>query len=196
MIARDLCTGWGGWLDGLVLEGFDDVHGYDVDARILEGNPHPTTCIDVYDLPAHELEGADLITASPPCRDFSKLAMGLGQKWRVKPDPGGRGLDLVKRCLKIIRDAEPRYWILENVVGLIPYLGEKPRFKAWVSPTMYRAFWGNFPAFLVPRDMRKGRMTVRFNWDGLGSARNSKIPLAFSRAVGKAVRDAVTSSPD
>lgn len=70
------------------------------------------------------------VWASPPCTDFS-----IANPRR----PERPSLDLVFAALRAVRDWRPRFWILENVTGLIPFLGV-PTQK--VGPW---CLWGYFP---------------------------------------------------
>ena len=210
--ALDLFCGLGGMSDGLATEGFE-VLGVEIDPRIAGLYDHPVIVADVRDLDPTEFAGYDLIVGSPPCRDFSSLARMWGHTWKRPPDPEGVGLSLVNAFLNFIAVAKPKFWIMENVPGLCSYLELQPRFKVKLGQTMKRCFWGNFPSFLVPRDMNKKpffkrdknrmrRRSIRHKkiledvpgwlsdqWE------RARIPLPFSRALGKAVFNELRAEP-
>ena len=188
--ALDLYCGLGGWSDGLAMEGFD-VLGVEVNPKIAGLYNHPCIIADVTTLDGRLLRGLDLIVGSPPCRDFSSLANAGRTRWKRPPDPYGEGLRLVLAFLRIVREAEPTYWLMENVPGLTRYLDIPPRTTTYLGATMRRCLWGNYPAFLVPRDMRKPRMEGMHNWDGMASFKRARIPLPTARALGRSVRDAL-----
>jgi hypothetical protein len=82
------------------------------------------------------------ILAAPPCTEFS-LAKN-GQERDVL-----RGLSVVNGCMRVILQAQPQWWALENPHGLLSkYLGT-PRFQfqpytfgdPWTKRT---CLWGNF----------------------------------------------------
>lgn len=108
--------------------------GYDV---ILVGsdigveNYHP-------DRPIHG------IIANPPCTEFSIARSG------GKPRLNEIGMSLVKECQRIIEEAKPEFWVIENPAtgALKNYLGEPDYvYQPWWfgSPwTKKTALWGRF----------------------------------------------------
>jgi len=205
MKALDLFCGLGGWSDGLAMEGFE-VLGVEIEPEIAELYKHSVIVADIRDLDGLDFQGYDLIVGSPPCRDFTKLRYPGKKRWKIPPDPEGRGMKLVNTFLVFVKRAQPIYWIMENVPYLEDYLGIEPRTICYISKTMRRAFWGNFPAFLIPRDYRKGilssginratgqprKATHEYKYTGkLRKWERAKIPLPTARALGKAVREAL-----
>jgi len=191
MKALDLFCGLGGWSDGLALEDFE-VLGVEILPRIAELYKHPVIVSDVCDLDPSEFKGYDLIVGSPPCRDFVK---GSDSHWKIKKDPM-KGLRLIKAFLNLVDQATPTYWLMENVWGAVEYLDLPPRGNFKLSRTMYRPFWGNFPAFLIPVDYNKKHMQVYSNrWKReLRQWEKARIPLPVSRALGRATRNAILRS--
>ena len=191
----DLYCGLGGWSDGLAMEGFE-VLGVEIEPYIAKLYEHPVIVADVRDLDSKNFKGYDLIVGSPPCRDFTQIPdvrykEGEGYKitpWKEPKNPK-RGLELVNAFLRIIEEAEPTYWIMENVVGLTKHLELKPKMITRLGKGMKRAFWGSFPPFFVVRDYS---LKPKENIQGkLRKWERAKIPIAFSRALGKAIRNAV-----
>jgi hypothetical protein len=95
--------------------------------------------------PARRVHGAG---ANPVCTDFSTLRRGPG----IVPSNPEDGMFLVRECLRVIEEAEPVWWWLENPATgrLRDFLG-KPTFEyePWQfgSPwTKRTALWGNFNA--------------------------------------------------
>jgi len=186
MKALDLFCGLGGWSDGLALEGFE-VLGVEIEPKIAALYKHPVIVEDVRNLDGRDFRGYDLIVGSPPCRDFTR--MNRFKHWKIPADPEGRGMELVNAFLRIVREANPRFWLMENVLGLEKYLGQPPRCKARLSRTMIRGFWGNFPTFFIPKTLVK--RNIREIQGSLRKWERAKIPLPASRALGKAVREAL-----
>ena len=194
MRALDIFQGLGGWSDGLAKEGFE-VLGIEIDPEIAEMCKHPTIVEDVKRFSGWEYQGQfDLIVGSPPCRDFTRLPDKGHTPWANPKNPI-RGYELVWHFIRIVNEIQPRFWLMENVSGLADYLEEKglppgkPRCRARISRTMIRCFWGNFPPFLVPKDMLKQNI-----WDVQGKYRKwerAKIPLPVARALGKAIKSAL-----
>lgn len=181
MRALDCFCGLGGWSDGLYQAGFE-VQGIDV---INVGYQYSLTISDIRMLNGKNYEGFDIIVGSPPCRDFTKLARGIGKfSWKEKPDVEG-SLDLVKHYLKFVEDANPRFWLMENNPFLAKYVGE-PVTVARLAPTMVRAFWGNYPDFLIP--MQHRRLKTEKVTGELRSWKRAKIPVAVGKALGETVK--------
>jgi len=191
--ALDLFCGLGGWSDGLAEEGFE-VLGVEIEPYIAELYKHPVIIQDVRELAGADFSGYDLIVGSPPCRDFSRMTDRGYTPWAVPKDPA-RGYELVRSFLRIVSEAEPRYWLLENVPGLAKYCVEndlppgKPRCKARLSKTMVRCFWGNYPSFLIPKDLEK--RNLRDIQGPLRKWERAKIPLPVARALGRSVKAAI-----
>jgi len=84
------------------------------------------------------------IIANPVCTEFS-LAMGF--QYAVSKSPS---LDMVKHCQRIIKEANPVFWIIENPYSgmLKHYLGRPTyNYEPWEygSPwTKRTALWGDF----------------------------------------------------
>ena len=143
----DLCCGLGGWSDGFADAGFD-VLGIDI-------NPQPKYRHPFWQADIRKVRIgpgiAKVITASPPCTEFSYLtAMSAAKGSRGPPDPEGPlGMGLVREVQRIVREARPDFWIMENVQGAIRYIPEQPRIerRPWY-------FWGDFPDFLFPTSNR------------------------------------------
>lgn len=212
--ALDLFCGLGGWSDGLEAEGFD-VLGVEIEPRIAALYKHPVIVADVCSLNPKDFKGYDLIVGSPPCRDFSKVGWAVGNNWKRKPDPEGEGMKLINAFLNFVEIAKPSYWLMENVPQAAPYVEKHrnivPAVITKLGKNMKRAFWGNFPPFLVSRDYRKkqiGRLRNRKKINGelilsspikqnevydgwLRSWEAARIPSPVAQALGKAVKEAL-----
>jgi hypothetical protein len=200
----DCFCGMGGVSDGFALEGFD-VTGIDiVDAPKMLGYKHRFIQADMLTLNGEAFRGYDVIWGSPPCREWSLFAKRFGKTFKKNPPNPQKGLELVKAFLKFVEDAKPKIWILENVPYLEDYLHGKPRFistlrvsKYCKNPQMRRAFWGNFPDFLLPKEDSPYVMRIRAEVKARhqvyptfkNSAERAKIPLACSRAFATACRE-------
>ena len=101
---------------------------------------NPDICIDIRDFHFFNvLYGhVDLLWASPPCEEFSRWSM----PWCRKKNPAPPSLDLLKATIRIIDEANPDYWVIENVRGAVPFfrplLGEPIRSGS-------RYLWGCLP---------------------------------------------------
>ncbi len=189
-LALDLFCGLGGWSDGLAVEGFK-VKGVEILPRIAKLYKHPVIVSDVCDLDPAEFAGYDLIVGSPPCRDF---ITGSDSWWKIKKNPM-RGVRLIRAFLKFVEIAKPTYWLMENIRGASKHINLKPRGVFKLSRTMFRCFWGNYPAFLIPLDYAKPLMGEIDNGSWSTSEKGqlrqwekARIPLSISRALGRSVR--------
>lgn len=86
------------------------------------------------------------IGANPVCTHFSMLRRGPG----IAPSNPEDGMELVRECLRVIEEAEPVWWWVENpATGTLRNFLGKPTFEyePWQfgSPwTKRTALWGNF----------------------------------------------------
>jgi hypothetical protein len=199
----DLYCGMGGASIGFYREGFE-CQGLDI---IDVGYPYHWMKMDVHDYKGKK-GSCSAVWASPPCTEYSpmtQLSHFKGQ--RGPPDPDGpKGIPLVKEAIRIIKEIEPRYWIIENVYASLPYLKPllgKPRVKA--KPFM---LWGNFPDVLWP-DMEKDKYKNKlfhqearyvakknksivpqdFPCDPLRSWKRAKIPVWVAQTIAKACKE-------
>lgn len=189
MKAVDLYCGLGGWSDGLADAGFD-VLGVEIRKDLAELYQHPVIVADVRDLDPLDFEGYDLIVGSPPCRDFSaqaRCAFRNGNPWKIPPDPEKHGMDLVKAFLRFVKIAQPKYWLMENVVGLIKYLKLPYKMKVKIAGGKQRCFWGDFPLFLVTYHPE-----IMMHYTGeFRSEENAYIPREIGESLGLAIIGAV-----
>ena len=203
----DCFCGMGGVSDGFALEGFD-VTGIDiVDAPKMLGYKHKFIQADMLTLKGEDFGGYDVVWGSPPCRDFSQIGLLYGKRWKNKPNPE-KGLVLINCFLKFAEDAKPKIWIMENVANLKKHFTElQPRTEGYITYGKRHVFYGNYPLFLMPRDMRikirsqnkNGRDQPNMKYleptpthnRAIQSAQHARIPLVCSRAFAKACKDAL-----
>lgn len=130
-IIIDLCAGSGSWSEPYKRA------GYDVRRITL-----PEFDVRVYMPPERGVWG---VLAAPPCTEFS-VARNAEPK-RARDFVGG--LELVAACMRIVLSTRPKWWALENPIGLLSHwLGspvdtfEPHEFgDPWTKAT---AIWGEF----------------------------------------------------
>jgi hypothetical protein len=157
-MAIDLFCGLGGWTEGLLAEGFD-VTGYDIEAHEYDGERYPARLVlqDVLTLHGSEFADATLIVASPPCQEYSYMAMpwtrAKAKAAAIRADETGAELERLNRlfnaCFRIQREASEAAGhriplVVENVRGAEPWVGR----AKWNFGSYY--LWGDVPA-LMPR---------------------------------------------
>lgn len=131
----------------------------------------PTYCIDVREFSwpttCADIAQPDLVWASPPCQEFSRQTM----PWTRSRNPSPPDLSLVESAQRIIGEIRPRWWVIENVRGAIPYLG-KP-----VKKIGAYCLWGEFPDFDATTSKRKESLP---SWKKQERAR---VPYSISLAL-------------
>ncbi len=167
-LAIDLFCGLGGWTDGLLAEGYFVV-GFDIDRHQYGDAKYPANLVlqSVLTLHGKQFKDAALIVASPPCQEFSYMAMPWS-KAKAKERDLLEGRDDPKRltalfdaCFRIQREA------IEAAGHFIPLVVENVRgAQKWVGRSRwnYGSFhlWGDVPA-LMP--MTKGGVKAPgMNW--------------------------------
>ncbi len=94
----------------------------------------PSIVADVRALPLAAERPPDVVWASPPCTEFSDANPGR---------PPRPSLELVVATLEAVRWLRPRFWVMENVRGAIPWLGiPVQKVGPW-------CLWGYFPPLRV-----------------------------------------------
>jgi len=193
MRALDLFCGRGGWSEGFNANGFECV-GIDI---MDVGYPYHLILQDVKTLDGKMFKDFDVIIGSPPCRDFS-VATHANKSIpnRIPPDPQ-KGLELIHHFERIVREARPTFWAMENVRRLEKFYDRKPIWHFYVSVRGKRSLWGNLQLPMLP-DMR---FTRNMEWDYCKfsykerSILRAKIPFEIADIVAKAIIQNHTTNP-
>jgi hypothetical protein len=193
-LAIDLCCGLGGWTDGLLAEDWQ-VRGYDIEAHEYGDERYPAELVlrNVLEMHGSEIADAGLIVASPPCTEYSYMAMPWRRAKQIAralrgedefPDPyrGSRTIAelnaLFDACFRLQREASEAAgrhipMIVENVKGAQPWVGR----AAWNYGSFY--LWGDLPA-LMPSAIGG----QKFNPDGTAHGPGSWFAIADSKNRG------------
>jgi hypothetical protein len=175
-LAIDLFCGLGGWTDGLLAECWD-VIGFDIERHEYGDQRYPGQLVvqDVLTLHGSQFKDADLIVASPPCQEYSYMAMpwklAKAKVAAIRADSTGAKLEQLNRlfnaCFRIQNEASiaaGRHipMIVENVRGAIPWVGR----SRWNFGSFH--LWGDVPA-LMPVAIRAQKVPS-FRFDGSGKS--------------------------
>jgi len=97
--------------------------GHDIVTIDIEKKFKPTICLDIMKITSKELiEGYgefDVILASPPCNCFSCMSIPRYWKNGLPLKEAKDAIELVKHTLNLIYDILPKYWFLENPMGML-----------------------------------------------------------------------------
>jgi hypothetical protein len=192
--AIDLFCGLGGWTEGLLAAGYD-VTGYDIEAHDYDGERYPARLVlqDVLTLDGAQFADADLIVASPPCTEYSYMAMPWSRAKQIAralrgqdefPEgyKGSRTIAdlnaLFDACFRIQLEASQAAGrkvplVVENVRGTEPWVGR----ARWNFGSYY--LWGDVPA-LMPKTLD----ATKFNPDGTSHGQGSWFAVADSKNRG------------
>ncbi len=159
----DLFCGLGGWTEGFLAEGWDVV-GFDNHQHVYGDQKYPAQLVlqDVITLTGKQFSKASIIVASPPCQEYSMMAMPFSYGKRVASALLGQGefpdmwkgsrtiaelTALYDACFRIAKEAGVPL-VVENVKGAQPWVGKA------------RAHFGSF--YLWGDIEQVGRNVTRF----------------------------------
>lgn len=200
-LAIDLYCGLGGWSEGLLAENFR-VIGFDIEQHVYGGHCYPAQLViqDVLTLHGSQFRDAALIVASPPCQEYSYMAMPWSRAKQIRralrgedefPEgyKGSRTVDelnaLFDACFRIQReacDAAGRHipMVVENVRGAQEWVGR----SRWAFGSFH--LWGDVPA-LMPMTGTAPKVGG-FSWSDYGKP--GYVPKAFN---GEAIKNTGSS---
>lgn len=118
-----------------------------------------------------ELPRPDFVWASPPCDEFARESMPWSKTGKT-PD-----MSIVLACKRIIEEAQPKYYVIENVRGAINYF--RPHFGNYRYHVGAFYLWGFFP---VPGQI-KNNWKKKESYGSKQRAERAVIPAPLSRAI-------------
>ena len=176
-LAIDLFCGLGGWTEGLLAEGYQ-VIGFDIEQYVYGDHRYPGQLViqDVCTLHGSQFKDAALIVASPPCQEYSYMAMpwklAKAKAAAIRADTTGEKLAAListvsNECFRIQKEASIAAgkhipMLVENVRGAIPWVGR----SRWNFGSFH--LWGDVPA-LMPITL-KATKVPGFRFDGSGKS--------------------------
>lgn len=161
-LAIDLYCGLGGWTEGLLAEGYYVV-GFDNERQDYgDGKRYPAQLVlqDVLTLHGRQFKDAALIVASPPCQEYSYMAMPWSRAKAIVAEYRSSKRDVKKltalfdACFRIQREACEAAGhhiplVVENVRGAQKWVGR----ARWNFGSFY--LWGDVPALMPMTKQRK-----------------------------------------
>ena len=190
-LAIDLFCGLGGWTEGLLAEGYDVV-GFDIERHDYGTGGYPAQLVlqDALTLHGSQFKDAALIVASPPCQEFSYMAMpwklAKAKAAAIRADTSGRMLSDLTRlfdaCFRIQAEASlaaGRHipMVVENVRGAHPWVGR----SRWAFGSFH--LWGDVPA-LMP-------VGAKFKSQGMDWNDRTKRGQDFTRVAGRQAMEGI-----
>jgi len=165
-LAIDLFCGLGGWSEGLLAEGYYVV-GFDCERHVYGEHHYPAQLVlqDVLTLHGKQFRDAALIVASPPCQEFSYMAMpwsrAKAKQALIETDwtERKRLTALFDACFRIQREAIEAAGhhiplVVENVRGAQKWVGR----ARWNFGSFY--LWGDVPALMPMTAVRRMKYPV------------------------------------
>src|SRR5271169_6550255 len=162
LLCVDLFCGLGGWSEGFLAEGWQCI-GFDLEQHAYGEQRYPGQLVlqDVLTLHGSQFRKADMIVASPPCQNYSYMAMPFSRGKRMaaeirqSSDKIGQLNALFNACFRIQREASEAAghhipMVVGNVQGAQPWVGR----AKWHFGSFY--LWGDVPAIMPHTAHRKG----------------------------------------
>lgn len=214
-VCIDLFCGLGGWTEGFLSEGYE-VIGFDLERHDYGSGGYPGQLVlqDVLTIHGSQFRNAACIVASPPCTEYSYMAMPWTRAKQIEKALRGKGEfpegytgsrtvaqlnALFDACFRIQREAceaSGRYipMVVENVCGAQKWVGPaKARFGSFF-------FWGDvesvggrvvaggmrFGETIKPK-RRGGAKVPGLNWSG--SDQPGYVAQAFNGTAEQRLRD-------
>ena len=153
-LAIDLFCGLGGWTEGLLAEGYRVV-GFDIEQHVYGEARYPAQLVlqDVLTIHGRQFKNAALIVASPPCQEYSYMAMPWSRAKAIAAEYRSGARDVAKltalfdACFRLQREA------CEAAGRHIPMVVENVRgAQQWVGRSRYHFgsfhLWGDIPALM------------------------------------------------
>lgn len=178
----DLFSGLGGASEAFLKAGWR-VERFD-NNPLLEDVPH-TTMIDLSTHKVAPASSIDFLWCSPPCYEFSQAFSAPGPVARRRGEDYVPSMDLLEVCIEHRNRIQPRWWVIENVIGSIPHfeliLGPP---RQIVGPFV---LWGNFPYLPFTKTqefvMKGHKAKNDKRWSPIRSNHRALIPFILSESM-------------
>lgn len=179
----DLFAGLFGWSIPFIEYG-DEVIGIDIKNY---GVPKGAVLIlqDVKTIDGTQFRNFDLIIGSPPCIEFSDARYRSIHIHGKKPDPP-KGFPLIEEFWRIVKEAKPKFYAMENIKALTKYYDRIPQWHFKISKGGKRYLWTNIPLSLVSDFKFQRKIRDIAGWDKTRPLR-AKIPYPIAKYIADTV---------
>lgn len=188
-LAIDIYCGLGGWTEGLLAEGYNVV-GFDIDAHDYgDGKRYPAQLViqDALTIHGRQLKDAALIVASPPCQEYSYMAMPWSRAKAIAAEYRSGKRDIKKltalfdACFRIQREAIEAAghfipMVVENVLGAQPWIGK----ARWNFGSYY--LWSDVPALMPITNRALKNPNTKWRENGCNSE-NRMVPSRITEGL-------------
>lgn len=183
----ELFAGAGGWTRGFLPYG-DECIGIDI-RKCFEPYPSQLIIQDMRTVDGKRFADFDVIIGSPPCVEFSNARYKSRHVHGLNPEPE-KGLELVEEFWRIVKEADPRFYAMENIYALKKYYPVKPQWEFYISKGGRRCLWTNIPLPLTKERRFKHKIRDIHGWEKHRWKR-SFIPTCVADFVASAVHSAL-----
>lgn len=191
MKVLDLFSGLGGFSEAFLQAGDEVVRVEnnqllsEVPCTSIECVRHVRDRLKSFKEEGHAIRDIDVVLASPPCYEFSLAYSAPRSKAQREGEEWNPSLDLVETTLEIIDLIQPRYWVIENVIGSATYFER----LGLVPHQIMRPYvlYGNFPKFTVAGGIPRKQDHDSWHGNPLRANIRAKIPLELSQALRQAI---------
>ena len=174
---------------GSEVQAFKD-RGHNVTTLGIVGDVDIT--IDIRDF--HTTEHYDFMTFHPPCTEFSKANWRLGKCKDRTPD-----MSIVEACFRIVQEAKPTYWMIENLQGCLGHFIGRPQYCIRYGDYGHSSqkptdLWGVLPWFGSYRKNNVPKYTGHPSAHSFGPRRSdlrATVPYELSLVLCKAIEAAL-----
>jgi hypothetical protein len=186
------CCGRGGWSKAFFLRGHITV-GFDIDPKFSKYYKGEFFQADLAKLDGGKFQGFDFAVASTPCTEFSGPKHVWGPSAGHPPHPE-EGLALINHWIRFVKEAQPKYWAMENIAASRKWFKEKPIWTFYISMNGRRHLWGNFDMGLT-NEVRPTRVfgctaEIRAKY-GRKSVRNSSLRAEIPQSIATILADRI-----
>ena len=175
---------------GSEVQAFKD-RGHDVITLGIEGDVDIKQ--DIRDVHFYHANGYyDFMTFHPPCTEFSKANWRAGKCKDRTPD-----MSIVEACFRIVQEAKPTYWMIENPQGCLRHFIGRPQYCIRYGDYGHYSqkptdLWGVLPWFGSYQKNNVQKYTGKLSAHSFGPRSPSKralVPYGFSMVLCKAIED-------